>query len=45
MCRATDEAPSMPWSERVKQSTRTSGICTVQISAMSLSPVRLSMSV
>ena len=38
-------APSMPWSLSVKQSTRMSGRCTVQMSAMSLSPVRLSISV
>ncbi len=34
----------MLWLLRVKQTTRSSGICTVQISAMSESPVRLSIS-
>ncbi|CAM5706895.1 hypothetical protein SBADM41S_08904 [Streptomyces badius] len=41
--RATEAAPSMDWSLRVKQSTSTSGRWTVQMSAMSLRPVRLSM--
>lgn len=35
----------MPWSLRVKQSTSTSGRWMVQISATSLMPVRLSISV
>ncbi len=43
ICRATEAAPSMDWSLRVKQSTSTSGRWTVQMSAMSLRPVRLSM--
>lgn len=34
----------MLWSLRVKQTTRSSGICTVQISAVSDRPVRLSIS-
>ena len=38
-------APSMDWSFSVKQSTRMSGRCTVQMSAMSDSPVLLSISV
>jgi hypothetical protein len=40
---ATLIAPSMFWSDSAKQFTRMSGSCTVQISAMSDSPVRLSM--
>jgi hypothetical protein len=35
-------APSMPCSLKVKQSTRMSGMCTVQMPATSLQPVRLS---
>lgn len=35
----------MLWSLNVKHTTSTSGIWTVQMSAMSLSPVRLSISV
>ena len=42
--RATLAAPSMLWSLSVKQMVRTSGSSIVQISATSLSPVRLSMS-
>ena len=41
---ATSAAPSMPWVLSVKQSTSVSGSCTVQMSATSLSPVRLSIS-
>ena len=43
--RAICTAPSMPCSLNVKQSTRTSGRWLVQMSATSLCPVRLSISV
>ena len=44
ICRATLAAPSMLWSLSVKQIVKTSGSSIVQMSATSLSPVRLSIS-
>ena len=39
---ATAAAPRMLWWLRVNQRTRASGICTVQMLDVSLTPVRLS---
>ena len=44
MARAASTPPRMFWALKVKQSTTVSGISTVQMPEVSLTPVRLSMS-